>query len=92
MDGTPDDSESETVAPVAYLAADSDVADPAKVIEAEKWAAYATRPQARARQTRRPLTRHHHRRWLAEDQEETCSSSPTNWRRAERIRQIEVKR
>ena len=50
MDGTPDDSESEAVAPVAYLAADSDVADPAKVIEADNyrywdsWVCDGTRP------------------------------------------------
>ena len=73
MDGTPDDSESEAVAPVAYLAADSDVADPAKVIEAEtKSAAYIAKA-SNARlvklddRSRDIITR----RWLAEDQEET---------------------
>ncbi|HQA35650.1 MAG TPA: RNA polymerase sigma factor RpoH, partial [Casimicrobium huifangae] len=72
MDGTPDDSESEAVAPVAYLAADSDVADPAKVIEAEEVGRVHSEGLKRALvklddRSRDIITR----RWLAEDQEET---------------------
>ena len=93
MDGTPDDSESEAVAPVAYLAADSDVADPAKVIEAEEVGRVHSEGLKRALvklddRSRDIITR----RWLAEDQEETLQQLADKYGvSAERIRQIEVK-
>jgi len=93
MDGTPDDSESEAVAPVAYLAADSDIADPAKVIEAEEVGRVHSEGLKRAlvkldERSRDIITR----RWLAEDQEETLQQLADKYGvSAERIRQIEVK-
>ena len=93
MDGTPDDSESEAISPVAYLAADSDVADPAKVIEAEQVGRVHSEGLKRALvklddRSRDIITR----RWLAEDQEETLQQLADKYGvSAERIRQIEVK-
>ncbi len=93
MDGTPDDSESEAVAPVAYLTADSDVTDPAKVIEAEEVGRVHSEGLKRAlvkldERSRDIITR----RWLAEDQEETLQQLADKYGvSAERIRQIEAK-
>ena len=81
MDGTPDDSESEAVAPVVHLAADSDVADPAKVIEAEEARVHSEGSQARLvkfdDRSRDIITR----RWLAEDQEEKPAAARRQVRR-----------
>ena len=93
MDGTPDDSESEAVAPVAYLAADSDVADPARVVEAAEVGRVHSEGLKRALvklddRSRDIITR----RWLAEDQEETLQQLADKYGvSAERIRQIEAK-
>ena len=93
MDGTPEDADSEAVAPIAYLAADEDVADPARVIEAEQVS------RVRAEGLKRALTKLDERsrdiitrRWLAEDQEETLQQLADKYGvSAERIRQIEAK-
>ncbi len=93
MDGTPEDADSEAVAPIAYLAADEDVADPARVIEAEQVS------RVRAEGLKRALTKLDERsrdiitrRWLAEDQEETLQQLADKYGvSAERVRQIEAK-
>ncbi len=93
MDGTPDDSESESISPVAYLRADDEVSDPAKVIEAEQVGRVHSEGLKRAlvkldERSRDIITR----RWLAEDQEETLQQLADKYGvSAERIRQIEVK-
>mgnify|MGYP001011504037 FL=1 len=93
MDGTPDDSESEAISPVAYLRADDEVSDPAKVIEAEQVGRVHSEGLKRAlvkldERSRDIITR----RWLAEDQEETLQQLADKYGvSAERIRQIEVK-
>ncbi|MFN3629558.1 MAG: RNA polymerase sigma factor RpoH [Casimicrobiaceae bacterium] len=93
MDGTPDDADSEAVAPIAYLAADDDVADPARVIEAEQVSRVHAEGLKRAltkldERSRDIITR----RWLAEDQEETLQQLADKYGvSAERIRQIEAK-
>jgi RNA polymerase sigma-32 factor len=53
MDGAADDSESESVAPIAYLAADES-ADPARVIEAEQVS------RVHSEGLKRAFARHHH--------------------------------
>jgi len=93
MDGTPDDSESEAISPVAYLRADEDVSDPAKVIEAQEVGRVHSEGLKRALvklddRSRDIITR----RWLAEDQEETLQQLADKYGvSAERIRQIEAK-
>ena len=92
MDGTPDDSESESTSPASYLQADENV-DPARIIEAQETG------RAQSEGLKRALTnldeRSHDiitRRWLAEDQEETLQVLADKYGvSAERIRQIEVK-
>ncbi|MBC7710130.1 MAG: RNA polymerase sigma factor RpoH [Rhizobacter sp.] len=92
MDGTPDDSESEAISPVAYLAADENV-DPARIIEAQETGRVQSEGLKRAltlldERSRDIITR----RWLAEDQEETLQVLADKYGvSAERIRQIEVK-
>jgi RNA polymerase sigma-32 factor len=93
MDGTPEDADSEAVAPIAYLAADDDVADPARVIEAEQVSRVHSEGLKRAltkldERSRDIITR----RWLAEDKEETLQQLADKYGvSAERIRQIEAK-
>ncbi len=92
MDGTPDDSESEAISPIAYLAADENV-DPARIIEAQETGRVQSEGLKRAltlldERSRDIITR----RWLAEDQEETLQVLADKYGvSAERIRQIEVK-
>jgi RNA polymerase sigma-32 factor len=92
MDGTPDDSESEAISPVAYLAADES-GDPARIIEAEQTGRVQSEGLKRAlteldERSRDIITR----RWLAEDAEETLQVLADKYGvSAERIRQIEVK-
>lgn len=92
MDGTPDDSESEAISPVAYLRADEN-SDPANVIEAEQVSRVHSEGLKRAltkldERSRDIITR----RWLAEDQEETLQVLADKYGvSAERIRQIEAK-
>lgn len=93
MDGSPEDADSEAIAPIAYLAADDDVADPARVIEAEEMSRVHSEGLKRAlakldERSRDIITR----RWLAEDKEETLQQLADKYGvSAERIRQIEAK-
>ena len=92
MDGTPDDSESESTSPASYLQADENV-DPARIIEAQETGRVQSEGLKRAltnldERSRDIITR----RWLAEDQEETLQVLADKYGvSAERIRQIEVK-
>ena len=92
MDGTPDDSESESTSPASYLQADESV-DPARIIEAQETGRVQSEGLKRAltnldERSRDIITR----RWLAEDQEETLQVLADKYGvSAERIRQIEVK-
>ena len=92
MDGTPDDSESESTSPASYLQADENV-DPARIIEAQETGRVQSEGLKRALtllddRSRDIITR----RWLAEDQEETLQVLADKYGvSAERIRQIEVK-
>ena len=92
MDGTPDDSESESTSPASYLQADDSV-DPARIIEAQETGRVQSEGLKRAltnldERSRDIITR----RWLAEDQEETLQVLADKYGvSAERIRQIEVK-
>ena len=92
MDGTPDDSESESTSPASYLQADENV-DPARIIEAQETGRVQSEGLKRAltnldERSRDIITR----RWLAEDQEETPQVLADKYGvSAERIRQIEVK-
>ena len=92
MDGTPDDSESESTSPASYLQADESV-DPARIIEAQETGRVQSEGLKRALinlddRSRDIITR----RWLAEDQEETLQVLADKYGvSAERIRQIEVK-
>ncbi len=92
MDGTPDDAESESSSPAAYLQADESV-DPARIIEAQETGRVQSEGLKRAltnldERSRDIITR----RWLAEDQEETLQVLADKYGvSAERIRQIEVK-
>jgi len=93
LDGTPEDTDDEAVAPIAYLAADDETADPARVTEAEELRRLHTEGLARAltkldERSRDIITR----RWLAEDHEETLQQLADKYGvSAERIRQIEAK-
>ncbi len=92
MDGTPDDSESESTSPASYLQADESV-DPARIIEAQETGRVQSEGLKRAltnldERSRDIITR----RWLAEDHEETLQVLADKYGvSAERIRQIEVK-
>ena len=92
MDGTPDDSESESTSPASYLQADESV-DPARIVEAQETGRVQNEGLKRAltnldERSRDIITR----RWLAEDQEETLQVLADKYGvSAERIRQIEVK-
>ena len=92
MDGTPDDSESESTSPASYLQADESV-DPARIVEAQETGRVQSEGLKRAltnldERSRDIITR----RWLAEDQEETLQVLADKYGvSAERIRQIEVK-
>ena len=92
MDGTPDDSESEAISPVAYLPADENF-EPARIIESEETGRVQSEGLKRAltnldERSRDIITR----RWLAEDQQASLQALADKYGvSAERIRQIEVK-
>ena len=92
IDGTPDDAESESKAPIAYLAADENI-DPARIYEANQTGLVQSEGLKRAltnldERSRDIITR----RWLAEDAEETLQVLADKYGiSAERVRQIEVK-
>jgi RNA polymerase, sigma 32 subunit, RpoH len=93
LDGQPDDADSEAVAPIAYLAAEDEQADPARVLEVEQVQRVHSEGLQRALAKLDPRSRDIiERRWLAEGNEETLQALADKYGvTAERIRQIEVK-
>ncbi|MCS6995829.1 MAG: RNA polymerase sigma factor RpoH [Casimicrobiaceae bacterium] len=92
LEGSPEEHEEETLAPIAYLAADEDN-DPARILEASETEARHSEGLKRALEKLDPRSRDIiTRRWLAEDKEETLQQLADKYGvSAERIRQIEAK-